>query len=80
MATRACLPSLRRCPFARIMRRVEEAAAMTNATAMTLSLAIFIALFLAALYIICWGGALLGGHHRRRRQVSHPPGQSRRAA
>ncbi len=53
---------------------------MTNATAMTLSLAIFIALFLAALYIICWGGALSGGHHRRRRQASHPPGHSRRAA
>ncbi|MGZ4826931.1 MAG: hypothetical protein ACXVZR_08680 [Terriglobales bacterium] len=52
---------------------------MTNASAMTLSLLVFLALFLAAMFVILWGGTLLVRRDRSR-AVRHPEDQHRRAA
>ena len=54
---------------------------MTNASAMTLSLLVFLALFLAAMFVIFSGGVLFGRRERRGPRAGGPAhDQPRRAA
>jgi hypothetical protein len=53
---------------------------MTNASAMTLTLVLFLGLFLAATFIILSGGGWSAYHDRRKSRAQRPGAEERRRA